>query len=126
MITALTCIHLFLQRNHHITTLVKSDGHMPFTYISLHSSTNSFVPFALSTIQNSAGIPTGPIALPTFSASQGLQNSHSCLFFFRGFLRAYLFLNLSIFRLIILVMLLISSSHVVYLHRCLMSILASI
>src|SRR6476469_6108781 len=52
-----------------ITTLVKSDGHMPFTYISLHSSTNSFVPFAPSTVQNSAGIPSGPIALPTFSAS---------------------------------------------------------
>src|SRR6476469_3510487 len=51
-----------------IITLVKSDGHLPFTYISLHSSTNSFVPFAPSTFQNSAGIPSGPITLPTFSA----------------------------------------------------------
>src|SRR6476469_565408 len=42
---------------------------MPFTYISWHSSTNSFVPFAPSTFQNSVGIPSGPIALPTFSAS---------------------------------------------------------
>src|SRR6476469_11058990 len=52
-----------------ITTLVKSDGHMLFTYISLHSSTNSFVPFVPSTFQNSANMPSGPIALPTFSAS---------------------------------------------------------
>src|SRR6476469_10060491 len=60
-----------------ITTLVKSDGHMPFTYISLHSSTNSFVPFAPSTLQNSAGIPSGPIALPTFSASIAFVTSPS-------------------------------------------------
>src|SRR6476619_5387171 len=52
-----------------ITTLVKSDGRMPFTCISLHSSTNSFVPFAPCTFQNSAGIPSGPIAVPTLSAS---------------------------------------------------------
>src|SRR6476469_9319413 len=75
MITALNCIHLRFFKG--ITTLVKSDGHMPFTYISLHSSTNSFVSFAPSTFQNSAGIPSGPIALPTFSASIAFVTSLS-------------------------------------------------
>src|SRR6476469_7950729 len=56
---------------------VKSDGHMPFTYISLHSSPNSFVPFAPRTFQNSAGIPSCPIALPTFSASIAFVTSLS-------------------------------------------------
>src|SRR6476661_5088182 len=50
---------------------------MPFTYISLHSLTNSFVPFAPSSFQNSAGIPSGPIALPTFSSSIAFVTSLS-------------------------------------------------
>src|SRR6476661_655365 len=74
MITALNCI--FFCKGI-ITTLVKSDGHMPFAYISLHSSTNSFVPFAPSTFQNSAGVPSGPIALPTFRASIAFVTSLS-------------------------------------------------
>ena len=40
-------------------------------------STNSFVPFTPSTFQNSAGIPSGPIALPTFSASIAFVTSLS-------------------------------------------------
>src|SRR6476469_1776233 len=50
---------------------------MLFIYISLHSSTNSLVPFAPSTFQNSAGIPSGPIALLTFSASIAFVTSLS-------------------------------------------------